>query len=241
VIDDDPAVRELMESLLTREGYTVTLADSGPAGIESARTKKPDVITLDINMPGMDGWSVLTSLKNDPDLREIPIVVLTMADNKELGHTLGATEYVMKPINRERLTAILRKYSRLRHETILVVEDDKDTRDLLRSILTKDGWSVQTAENGLVALQKAAQACPGLVLLDLMMPDMDGFAFLEEFRKLPCSAGVAVIVLTAKDVTGEDQERLDGRVVRIMAKGEGMESVLKQIHSFVSPHVSSGL
>ena len=108
-------------------------------------------------MPGMDGWSVLSALKNDPDLREIPIVILTMADNKKLGYALGATEYLMKPIDRDRMAAVFRKYSRLRHEPILVVEDDAHTRDLLRSILTKDGWSVQTAENGRVALRKASR------------------------------------------------------------------------------------
>jgi signal transduction histidine kinase/CheY-like chemotaxis protein len=238
VIDDDPVIQELMKSFLTRDGYSVTVVDSGPAGLLSAREKRPDVITLDINMPGMDGWSVLSLLRNDPGLREVPIVILTMADNKELGHTLGATEYLMKPIDRERMTAILRKYSRLRHQTILVVDDDAHTRDLLRSMLTKDGWSVQAAENGRVALQKAAKVRPGLVLLDLMMPELDGFAFLEEFRKLPSSADVPVVVLTAKDLTGEDQERLQGRVVRIMAKGEGMESVLKQIQELVSPPVA---
>ena len=242
VIDDDPVIRELMESFLSRQGYRVTAVDSGPAGLLSARLlttrkMKPDVITLDITMPGMDGWSVLSSLRNDPDLREIPVLILTMADNKELGYALGATEYLMKPIDRERMTAVLRKYSRLRHEVILVVEDDPHNRDLLRSILTKDGWNVQTAENGRVALERVASTCPGLVLLDLMMPEMDGFAFIEEFRKLPSSAQVPVVVLTAKELTPEDQKRLHGHVARIMVKGEGMESVLKKIQELVSPSV----
>ena len=184
VIDDDPVVQDLMKSFLTREGYTVTLADSGPAGLLRARELKPDVITLDVAMPGMDGWSVLAALKHDPELREIPVVILTMSDNKSLGYALGATEYLMKPIDRERLASVLRKYSRLSHNPILVVEDDPNTRDLLRSMLTKDGWSVQTAENGRSALEKVTNTRPGLVLLDLMMPEMDGFTFLEEFRKL---------------------------------------------------------
>jgi signal transduction histidine kinase/CheY-like chemotaxis protein len=234
VIDDDPVIQDLMKSFLTREGYSVTLADSGPEGLLRARELKPDVITLDIAMPGMDGWSVLSALKNDPDLRETPIVILTMADNKNLGYALGATEYLMKPIDRERMAAVLRKYSRLSHNPILVVEDDPNTRDLLRSILTKDGWSVQTAENGRVALEKVSGTRPGLVLLDLMMPEMDGFAFLEEFRKFPSVGGVPVIVLTAKDLTGEDRKRLNGHVQRIMAKGEGIESVLKKVQELVA-------
>ncbi len=112
-------------------------------------------------MPGMDGWSVLSALKNDPDLSEIPVVILTMVDNKNLGYALGATEYLMKPIDRERLAAVLRKYSRLSHNPILVVEDDPNTRDLLRLILAKDGWSVQTAENGRIALERATRLVRG--------------------------------------------------------------------------------
>jgi signal transduction histidine kinase/DNA-binding response OmpR family regulator len=234
VIDDDPVIHSLMKSFLNREGYTVTVAESGPAGLLRARELKPDVITLDIAMPGMDGWSVLSALKNDPAVREIPVVILTMTDNKDLGYALGVTEYLLKPIDRERLAAVLRKFSRLSHNPILVVEDDPNTRDLLRSILTKDGWSVQTAENGRVALGIAGKTRPGLVLLDLMMPEMDGFAFLEEFRKLPSQEGVPVVVLTAKELTGEDRNRLNGYVNRIMAKGEATESVLRKVQRLVA-------
>jgi CheY-like chemotaxis protein len=199
-----------------------------------AREVKPDVITLDIAMPGMDGWSVLSALKNDPDLQEIPVVILTMADSKNLGYALGATEYLMKPIDRDRMAAVLRKYSRLSRYPILVVEDDSSTRDLLRSILTKDGWSVQTAENGRVALEKAKTTPVGLVLLDLMMPEMDGFAFIEEFRRLPSAGQVPVVVLTAKDLTSEDRKRLNGHVEKIMAKGEGTETVLRKVQELVA-------
>ena len=234
VIDDDPVIQDLMKSFLTREGYTVTVADSGPVGMLCAREIKPDVITLDVAMPGMDGWSVLSVLKHDPELHEIPVVILTMSDNKSLGYALGATEYLMKPIDRDRMAAVLRKYSRLSHNPILVVEDDPNTRDLLRSILTKDGWTVETAENGRVALGKLSGTRPGLVLLDLMMPEMDGFAFLEEFRKLPWAGGIPVVVLTAKDLTGEDRRRLNGQVQKIMAKGEATESVLKKVQELVA-------
>jgi len=234
VIDDDPVVQDLMRSFLIREGYMVTMADSGLTGLLRAREMKPDVITLDIAMPGMDGWSVLSALKDDPALREIPVVILTMVDNKNLGYALGATQYLMKPIDRERLVGVLRKYSRLSHDPILVVDDDPNTRDLLRSILTKDGWSVQTAENGRVALEKVESTPPGLVLLDLMMPEMDGFAFIEEFQKLPWAGDVPLVVLTAKDLTEEDRRRLNGHVKKIMAKGEGIESVLKKVRELVA-------
>jgi CheY-like chemotaxis protein len=239
VIDDDPVIQDLMKSFLTREGYKVTLAESGQAGLLRAREAKPDVITLDIAMPGMDGWSVLSALKNDPDLHEIPVVILTMADSKNLGYALGATEYLMKPIDRDRMAAVLRKYSRLSQYPILVVEDDSSTRDLLRSILTKDGWSVQTAENGRVALEKVKNARVGLVLLDLMMPEMDGFAFLEEFRRIPSAGQVPVVVLTAKDLTSEDRKRLNGHVEKIMAKGEGTETVLRKVQELVAQCVGT--
>jgi CheY-like chemotaxis protein len=234
VIDDDPVIQDLMKSFLAREGYTVTVAESGLAGLLRAREIKPDVITLDIAMPGMDGWSVLSALKDDSDLREIPVVILTMADNKNLGYALGATQYLMKPIDRERMASVLRKYSRLSHDPILVVDDDVDTRDLLRTILTKDGWNVQAVENGRVAIESVKGTRPGLVLLDLMMPEMDGFAFIDEFRKLPSMRDVPVIVLTAKDLTAEDRRRLNGHVKRIMAKGEGIESVLKKVQELVA-------
>jgi CheY-like chemotaxis protein len=239
VIDDDPVIQDLMKSFLTREGYTVTVTNSGPTGLLRAREIKPDVITLDIAMPGLDGWSVLSALKNDPDLNEIPVVILTMADNKGLGYALGATEYLMKPIDRERMASVLRKYSRLSHNPILVVEDDPNTRDLLRSILTKDGWSVQTAENGKVALEKVATTRPRLILLDLMMPEMDGFTFLEEFRNLPSAGEVPVVVLTARDLSKEDRKRLNGHVQRIMAKGDGTESVLKKVQELVAQCVAA--
>lgn len=234
VIDDDPVTQDLLQSFLIREGYSVTVTSSGSDGLRLARELRPDVVTLDIAMPGMDGWSVLSAIKNDPDLAETPVIVLTMADNKNLGFALGATEYLMKPIDRARLAAVLRKFSRLRHHPILVVEDDANTRDLLRTILTKDGWTVQTAENGRVALEKVDHTHPGLVLLDLMMPEMDGFTFIDEFQKLPWAAGVPVVVLTAKDLTGEDRKRLNGHVERIMAKGEGTESVLKKVRELVA-------
>ena len=119
------------------------------------------MITLDISMPGMDGWSVLSALKTDPDLSDTPVIVLTMVDNRNLGYALGATDYLMKPVDRERLAAVLRKYSRLRDDNpILVVEDDESTRELLCAILAKDGWAVQTAENGRIALKRWRKPFP---------------------------------------------------------------------------------
>jgi len=145
-----------------------------------------------------------------------------------------------KPIDSERLAEVLRKYSRPEHSPILVVEDDPDTRDLLRAILSKNGWIVEGAENGRVALGKVVQSMPAVVLLDLMMPEMDGFAFIEEFRKLPASRNVPVVVLTAKDLTAEDRKRLNGHVERILAKGPGTEAVLMTVLEFVAQQSAIG-
>jgi len=235
VIDDDPVIQDLMRTFLTREGYSVTVAGNGEEGLRRAREIRPDVITLDVAMPGMDGWSVLSALKSDADLSDTPVIVLTMVDSRNLGYALGATDYLMKPIDRGRLAGVLRKYSRLRGDTpILVVEDDQSTRELLCAILAKDGWAVQTAENGRIALNKVANNRPGLVLLDLMMPEMDGFSFVEEFRRLPAAGEVPIVVLTAKDLTLEDRDRLNGHVESIMVKGEGTGAVLGKVREMLA-------
>jgi signal transduction histidine kinase/CheY-like chemotaxis protein len=235
VIDDDPVIQDLMGSFLKKEGYLVTLAAGGEEGLRRARHLRPDVITLDVAMPSMDGWSVLSALKADPELADIPVVMLTMVDNKTMGYALGASEYMTKPINRERLITTVRKYSRLKdHRSVLIVEDDPDTRDIMKSTLEKDGWKVTTAENGRVALARVAEMSPSLVLLDLMMPEMDGLTFLEQFRNLPHALTIPVIVLTAKDLTSEDRHRLSGYVARVVGKGSKKESLLKNVRELVA-------
>ncbi len=235
VIDDDPTTQDLMRAFLTREGYSVTVATSGEEGLRCARRIRPDIITLDILMPSMDGWSVLAALKSDPDLSDTPVIVLTMVDSRNMGYALGATDYLMKPVDRERLAAVLRKYGRLRgKDPILVIEDDANTRDLLCAILTRDGWAVQTAENGRIAMKKVTETRPCLVLLDLMMPEMDGFSFVDEFRRRQDVSDVPIVVLTAKDLTREDRNRLTGHVESVMVKGEGTGAVLARVRELLS-------
>lgn len=235
VIDDDPVVQDLMQSFLSKEGYRVTVASGGEEGLSKARELKPDVITLDVAMPRMDGWTVLSALKADAAVADIPVIMLTMVDDKNMGFALGAADYMTKPINRERLAAVLAKYSPLRGQhPVLVVEDDPDTRTILKSTLEKDGWSVQVAENGRVALEQARGGLPGLVLLDLMMPEMDGFTFLEELRRWPEARNIPVIVLTAKDLTAEDRRRLNGYVELVVQKGSSTEALLAEVRELVA-------
>ncbi|MCX7421728.1 MAG: response regulator [Planctomycetia bacterium] len=219
VIDDDPTVREVLQRILTREGLQVVLAESGEEGLRLADTLMPAVITLDVMMPHMDGWEVLGRLKGNPRLRHIPVVMLSIVDDKQFGFALGATDYLTKPIDRERLISVLRKYLPETSPTVLIIEDDPDTRDLLRRTLASEGWKTFEAENGRDGLDCLSKAQPSLILLDLMMPLMDGFQFLSELRRHPHWSGVPVLVITAMELSPNDQDRLNGRVMQILRKG----------------------
>jgi PAS domain S-box-containing protein len=237
VIDDDPGVRDLLGRFLSREGFQVETAADGAAGLRAARELHPDVITLDVLMPELDGWAVLSALKSDPDLTEIPVVMLTVVDDKPMGFALGVAEYLTKPIDRARLAAVLRRYSPEGAEArrVLVVEDDPATRGVLRHTLEKEGWQVVEAANGRIALDRVAERAPGLVLLDLVMPEMDGFEFLDALRLRPGTPRIPVVVLTAKDLTEEDRRRLQGGVERVVHKREGgPEAVLAEVRGIVA-------
>jgi PAS domain S-box-containing protein len=236
VIDDDPAVRNLMVRFLGKEGFRVLPAADGEAGMELARDARPDVITLDVMMPGLDGWGVLAALKADPALADIPVVMLSVVDDKNMGFSLGASEYLTKPIDRSRLTAVLAKYGRDGHQgSVLVVEDDGATRSVLKRSLEGNGWQVTEASNGRIALERVAEGCPDLVLLDLMMPEMDGFEFLEALRGSAGCPAVPVVVLTAMELTEQDRRRLNGGVERIVQKGTyGREQLLAEVRGLVS-------
>ena len=238
VIDDDPDVRELMSRVLSKEGYAVVTAASGEEGLELARRARPRVITLDVMMPGMDGWSVLARLKDDAELRHIPVVLVTMIDDHSLGLALGAADYLVKPIKRQALAAALGRYrSGAAPGTVLVVEDSKDVRDLVRRTLGREGWRVVEAADGVEGLQRVGDASPDVVLLDLMMPRMDGFEFLEKLRTRPEQQRLPVLVLTAKSLTTDERRRLSGSVERILQKGayrreELLAEVARQVHRY---------
>jgi CheY-like chemotaxis protein len=236
VVDDEPTARELMARHLRRAGYQVVEAADGRAGLAAARASRPDVITLDVLMPQMDGWAVLKELKSDPTLADIPVIMATITDERNLGIALGASEYLTKPIDRERLAAILARYSRAgAPRRVLVVEDDESARALIRRALESEGWEVDEAENGRVALERLAESEPALVLLDLMMPEMDGFEFLETLRDGADPSRVPVVVITAKELTEEDHLRLNGGVERIVQKGS-RDRFLREVRDFVALH-----
>jgi CheY-like chemotaxis protein len=240
VIDDDATAREMLMRMLTKEGYRVILASSGDEGLRIAREQAPDVITLDVLMAGLDGWGVLSRLKADVATADIPVLVVTVIDDRNLGFALGAADYLTKPVDRERLSDALR---RVRADgsvgPVLIVDDDAATREMLRRILEKDGWQTLEAENGKVALDAMSSHTPSVILLDLMMPEMDGFSFIEEAR----SRGTVlapVIVLTAKTLTESDRQRLNGAVAQVLSKGSHSSAELvAEIHRAIHTHSPS--
>jgi CheY-like chemotaxis protein len=235
VIDDNPEQRELMQRYLNKEGFRVATAAGGEEGLRLARQLQPSVITLDVVMPEMDGWSVLTSLKEDATLRNIPVIILTMVDDPQRGFTLGASDYVPKPLDRRRLGMILSKYSCSDPPCpVLLVEDDVETRSLMREILEKEGRTVSEAENGQVALEVMERERPSLILLDLMMPVMDGFEFADAVRRRPEWRTIPIVVVTAHDVSREERRRLNGYVDTILQKsGDSHEKILDRVRELL--------
>ena len=230
VIDDDPQCRETMGRVLEEEGFYVVTAGSGEQGLRLAKQFRPAVITLDVLMPSMDGWSVLTQLKMDMELADIPVVMVTQVEGRNMASNLGAADFLTKPVNRERLIHTLNRY--LSNETgvsILVVDDEVSIRSAFRDILEKEGWNVSTAENGREALERVNESLPSLILLDLMMPEMNGFAFIEELRKNPAWRMIPVIIVTAKEITEEDRLRLNGYVEKVLAKADIKQDELSQV------------
>ena len=217
VIDDDPEVRQLLARMLGKDGFRVLEARDGQEGVASARRERPDVITLDVLMPGLDGWGVLAALKNDPAIADIPVVILSIMDERTLGYSLGAAEYLTKPIERAQLSAVLARYKRPPGAGVLVVEDDEATRAVLRKALEKEGWEVSEAENGRVGLARVEAGMPALILLDLLMPEVDGFEFLDGLRARHGNTP-PVIVITAKTLTDAERQRLDGGVREVVQK-----------------------
>ncbi|MFC5404162.1 response regulator [Cohnella soli] len=235
LIDDESFNRELMERYLSRTGWSMAYAQSGPEGLRLAKKLRPKVICLDILMPSMDGWSVLTALKNDPELADIPVIIWSMTSDRQLGYTLGVSEYLTKPVEREKLIRVMEKYISARDdEQILIIEDDIATTDYITKLLRKEGYAVVQSHNGRHALEQLVQNLPSLILLDLMMPEMDGFEFIAELRKHEIWHNIPVVVITAKSITAEERQMLGGYVKNIMPKNAlDYSAIIKEIRKFV--------
>ena len=219
VIDDDQATRDLLARFLTREGFKVATAPDGKAGLEHARAQRPRAILLDVTMPRMDGWAVLRTLRADPELGDVPVIMVTVLDEQNLAFSLGATDYLQKPVDWGLLKEAMDRFRPKHYDgPVLVVDDDPDLRELMSVQLKRDGWEVTTAPDGKAGLAAVAEHKPRLILLDLMMPEMDGFGFLRMLRSRPEWYDIPVVVLTAKDVTAADFRQLAGQADRVLQK-----------------------
>ena len=236
VIDDDPNVHRLIERTLRPEGFIIRSAMDGRAGLKMARELRPALITLDVMMPHTDGWSVLSALKSDPDLCNIPVVMLSIIGDKEFGFALGASDYLIKPVNRGLLLSALKKYLPEPHGNhVLIVEDDPNLRELLRRMLEAENIDVVEAENGAIGIEKIKERIPGLILLDLMMPVMDGFAVLAELHRTPQWQRIPVVVVTAKELSEADRMQIIRRSDAIVQKG-GLSKIdlLREIKQLIN-------
>ncbi len=220
VIDDNPDARQFLVDTLAKEGLSAVVAADGEEGLRLAKQFKPSAIFLDVIMPKMDGWAVLGALKKDPKLAGVPVIMLTVAAGKDLGYTLGAAEYLTKPVDADDLSAVIRKYCDGRPDAgVLVVDDDDATRGALKRALTRSGFAPDEAVNGREALVKCASRRYALIILDLVMPVMDGFAFVRAFRQTPNGKDTPIVIVTSKDLTPGERAVLTGQVEMVMQKG----------------------
>ncbi len=237
IIGDDQAVHAALSQPLSREGYTVAGTSSGRDG--QARTKefRPDVIILDSLVPEVDGWNILSQFKADPETATIPVVLLTMVeDEKTAGLALGAADYLIKPVDGTKLLAILdRLCTQRKSTTVMIVEDDQPTRVMVARLLEREGWLAVQAENGRRALGMLKTFTPSVVLLDLLMPEVDGFTVLREMRANPAWRSIPVVVLTSLDLTGEVRRLLHQQADRVLQKGRyTKDELLKEVRDAVT-------
>ena len=239
MIDDETDARDEVIRALAEQGVAAVAARDGEEGLRMARRFHPGIIFLDVIMPRMDGWAVLAALKADPRLSSVPVVLLSISPSQDLGYLLGADEYLVKPLDPERIASLLMKYDVLRGEgAALVVDDDDATRSVVRKLLAREGWEVEEAEHGRAALARLAERRISLVLLDLIMPEMDGFEFLDAMRQQSAWRHIPVMVMTSKDLTHDDRVRLSGRVETIVRKGVHSHSqVLQEIRNIARRHL----
>jgi PAS domain S-box-containing protein len=220
VVDDDPVVHDVLASTLGKEGYALTHARDGMEALNIMRANPPDIVTLDVMMPKVDGWSVLGIMKSEAQLEQIPVIMLTIVDDRNLGFSLGASEYMTKPIDRNRLIALIQKFAPTKKDgVVLVVDDDPDVRSMIKTTIESVGMQVSEAANGQAALDWLGKnPQPALVLLDLMMPKMDGFEFLERTRQNPDYVDLPIVVLTAKELTDNERSYLAERTLLVLSK-----------------------
>ncbi len=221
IIDDDVKFHEEIQLVLEKTGYIVLHAFNGKEGLNIVSKKKPDMIVLDIIMPIMDGWSLLANLKANPDLADIPVIVTSIVDEKELGFALGALDYIHKPINKKSLIDKIKHFLPGDKElhTVLIVDDDTSARDLMTKAVQRAGWKSIQAINGVDAINKMNSFTPSIILLDLLMPEMDGFGVISTLQTDNRLRNIPIIVVTAKELTAEERMMLAKHTNVLLQKG----------------------
>jgi len=233
VVDDDLTARELVQRHLERAGFAVVTARGGQEALRLVRELRPAAVTLDIVMPDLDGWTVLAAIKGDPALASTPVILMSIVDQKNRGYALGAADYLVKPVDRTKLVETLTGICGSSSGKALLVDDDAMVRRGVRQALEPIGWQVSEAENGQVAVEALAIARPDVIILDLMMPKMDGFEVLDELRRRSDWQDIPVVIITAMDLTEEDRNRLNGGVERIIQKSD-RDELLRQLTREIS-------
>jgi PAS domain S-box-containing protein len=241
IIDDDPNVRELLTRMFTKDGYSVQVAGSGNDGLAIARKILPMAIILDVMMPQKDGWAVLREIKDDPVLKSIPVIMHTIIDNRSLGFAIGAQDYLIKPVDHDKLLQTLARHKQFsRAMNILIIDDEPNQRDMLSRILLNDGWNVRTADGGQSALSLLAQSLPDVMILDLKMPTMDGFEFLKLVKEHDQWSSIPIIILSSMDLTKSVHDQLSGSVAAILRKGEcNPKQLLAIVHRYGRPQAAA--
>ena len=239
-IDDDPNVLILLRENLEEEGYYIVGALSGDEGVRKARELQPFAITLDILMPHKDGWEVLNDLKADPATRHIPVIVLSIIDNRELGFSLCAFDYLVKPFDKATILTTLQRASRAPTNRVLVVDDEPDTVNLITQLLEDEGYQIKGAYSGEEAFHALEDEVPDIILLDLLMPQVDGFDVIQRIKTNPDWSDIPIVVVTAKDLTDADWEFLRQRVDKIIRKtGLDRETLVREVQDLLREHAAS--
>ncbi len=234
-IDDDPEVLLLLKNHLVSEGFEFYGVSDSRNAVDAVRQYKPVLVTLDIMMPNKDGWQILQELKLDPELKDIPVVIHSVVENKALAISLGAESYLVKPVDAQKIISVIRGYTGTAGGEILVVDDNEDFTNFLRNLLEKSSFTIYTAQNGVEAIRFLHKMAPALVFLDLLMPEMDGFEVVEKMYEDEKLKEVPIVVLTAKEVTDEERGVLNSKIKAIVQK-EGLtrEIILREVNKFIS-------
>jgi CheY-like chemotaxis protein len=221
VIEDDRRSLELLTLYLESAGLRVLGAGEGLAGMEAVRRQLPAAVVLDIHLPDLNGWDVLAALKADPSTVAVPVVVVSIVDERGRGFALGADEYLVKPVSRDDVLSALARVRALPDRgTLLAIDDDPLSVELVKAVLQPAGWTVLTAADGATGIVLARSRKPTAILLDLLMPGIDGLTVVEVLRADPETANIPIVVLTAKALSPSDKERLTGRISYVAQKGD---------------------